>query len=94
MPPKKRHRGKVSTFDISSFKFPAINRSDFIPRSSRLKRGTGNHHTMLRGINRSNIFEGDQDKTFFKFKDAGKSTRGLSRALDIGRSIVERAVKI
>jgi len=41
---------------------------DFIPRSSRLKRGAGNHHIMLRGINGSNIFESDQYKTFFNSK--------------------------
>ncbi|MDO9555128.1 MAG: transposase [Atribacterota bacterium] len=36
-----------------------------MPRSSRLKSSTGYHHIMLRGINRSNIFESDQDKAFF-----------------------------
>lgn len=36
-----------------------------MPRSSRLKSSTGYHHIMLRGINRSNIFESDQDKEYF-----------------------------
>ena len=36
-----------------------------MPRSSRLRSSTGYHHIMLRGINRSNIFESDQDKAFF-----------------------------
>ena len=49
---------------------------------------------MLRGINRSNIFESDQDKTFFEFNEAGASIRDLSGGLGIGKSIVERTVKI
>jgi len=36
-----------------------------MPRSSRSKSSTGYHHIMLRGINRSNIFESNQDKDFF-----------------------------
>jgi len=36
-----------------------------MPRSSRSKSSTGYHHIMLRGINRSNIFESDQDKEYF-----------------------------
>jgi len=36
-----------------------------MPRSSRSKSSTGYHHIMLRGINRRNIFESDQDKDFF-----------------------------
>ena len=42
-----------------------MNRGGFMPRSSRSKSSTGYHHIMLRGINRSNIFESDQDKAFF-----------------------------
>ena len=36
-----------------------------MPRGSRSKSSTGYHHIMFRGINRSNIFESDQDKAFF-----------------------------
>jgi hypothetical protein len=42
-----------------------MNRSGFMPRNSRLKSSTGYHHIMLRGINRNNIFESDQDKDCF-----------------------------
>jgi len=42
-----------------------MNRGGFMPRSSRSKSKTGYHHIMLRGINRSNIFESDQDKDYF-----------------------------
>ena len=77
-----------------SVKFLTINRGGFMPKSSRLKSSTGYHHIMLRGINRSNIFESDQDKTFFEFNETGASIRDLGRGLGIGKSIVERTVKI
>jgi REP element-mobilizing transposase RayT len=42
-----------------------MNRGVFMPRKSRSKSSTGYHHIMLRGINRRNIFESDQDKDYF-----------------------------
>jgi REP element-mobilizing transposase RayT len=53
-----------------------MNSSGFMPRSSRSKSSTGYHHIILRGINRSNIFESDQDKAFFlnsMYRARGKS---------------------
>jgi putative transposase len=42
-----------------------MNRGGFIPRSSILKSSTGYQHIMLRGINRDNLFESDQEKDYF-----------------------------
>ena len=42
-----------------------MNRGGFMPRNSRSKSSTGYHHIMLRGINRRNIFESNQDKDYF-----------------------------
>jgi len=50
------------TYQVKSL---TMNRGGFMPRSSRSKSKTGYHHIMLRGINRSNIFESDQDKDYF-----------------------------
>jgi len=56
----------MGTFRLSySVKSLTMNRGDFMPRSPRLRSSTGYHHIMLRGINRSNIFESEQDKAFF-----------------------------
>jgi len=41
-----------------------MNRSDFIPRSSKLKGSKGYYHVLLKGINQSNVFENNQNKTF------------------------------
>jgi len=71
-----------------------MNMGDFMSRSSRLKGSTGYQHIMLRGINRSNIFERTKINHFFKFNETGASIRDISRRLSIGRSIIERAVKI
>ena len=56
----------MGTFRLTySVKFPKMNRGDFMPRSPRLRSSTGYYHIMLRGINRSNIFESEPDKAFF-----------------------------
>ena len=36
-----------------------------MPRNVRFKSSTGYHHIMLKGMMRSNIFENNQDETFF-----------------------------
>ena len=36
-----------------------------MPRRARLKTSTGYHPIMLKGIMRSNIFENNQDESFF-----------------------------
>ena len=38
-----------------------------MPRQARKTSGTGIYHVMLRGINRQDIFEDDEDEDYMKF---------------------------
>ena len=56
-----------------------------MPRQERLQSATGIYHVMLRGINKQDIFEDDEDEKLgtecFIYENRGLTPKGMSVAL-------------
>ena len=63
-----------------------------MPRQERTKSGTGIYHVMLRGINRQDIFEDDEDclQTLKSMKDYGAGIRQLSRLTGVSYGVIQK----
>ncbi len=64
-----------------------ISQNSTMPRKNREKSVTGIYHVMLRGINRQDIFEDDEDYRRFM----GVKLRQLSRITGISYGTINRA---
>ena len=59
-----------------------------MPRQERTKSGTGIYHVMLRGINKQDIFEDDED--YLQMTDYGAGIRQLSRLTGVSYGVVQK----
>jgi hypothetical protein len=59
-----------------------------MPRQERTKSGTGIYHVMLRGINRQDIFEDDED--YLQMTDYGAGIRQLSRLTGVSYGVIQK----
>ena len=57
-------------------------------RQIRKKSGTGVYHVMLRGINRQDIFEDDED--YLQMTDYGAGIRQLSRLTGVSYGVIQK----
>ena len=66
-----------------------------MPRQERTKSGTGIYHVMLRGINRQDIFEDNEDYLQANYilksmKDYGAGIRQLSRLTGVSYGVIQK----
>jgi len=59
-----------------------------MPRQERTKSGTGIYHVMLRGINKQDIFEDDED--YLQMTDYGARIRQLSRLTGVSYGVIQK----
>jgi hypothetical protein len=59
-----------------------------MPRQERTKSGTGIYHVMLRGINKQDIFEDDED--YLQMTDYGAGIRQLSRLTGVSYGVIQK----
>ena len=62
--------------------------AEIMPRQERLQSVTGIYHVMLRGINRQDIFEDDED--YLHMKDYGAGIRQLSRLTGVSYGVIHK----
>ena len=59
-----------------------------MPRQERTKSGTGIYHVMLRGINKQDIFEDDED--YLQMTDYDAGIRQLSRLTGVSYGVIQK----
>ena len=59
-----------------------------MPRQERTKSGTRIYHVMLRGINKQDIFEDDED--YLQMTDYGAGIRQLSRLTGVSYGVIQK----
>ena len=62
--------------------------AEIMPRQERLQSVTGIYHVMLRGINKQDIFEDDED--YLQMTDYGAGIRQLSRLTGVSYGVIQK----